>query len=209
MIKFFVRTTGDRTLDNSIKRELGEDFTLLVDTKHKNIESFIEQLKVMNNYDSVLLEDDVVLCRDFKKHIEEVIASYPDKIINFFSAPTEYLKSGIVNSNFSFQQCRYFPKGSSAIFIEELPKFTHNKKVCPCLNVIAVKHSIKIMHYRPCLVQHLDFDSLVGNATGWRITPYFKDYLDELGISYDDAEKEENTQKLINLMKNKFKEVDK
>lgn len=57
--------------------------------------------------------------------------------------------------------------------------------------------------YRPCLVQHLDKDSLIqGHTDGRRCTPYFPNYLDELGISYEEAYKHKD--KLISLMNSKF-----
>lgn len=202
MIKYFVRTTNERQLDSSYSQI---EYELLVDTAHKPVKSFIEQLEIMNNYDSVLLEDDLILCKDFKKRIEEVIKSNPNMIINFFNAPTIYQNIKIDN-NFSFQQCRYFPKGSCKFLAEQLKPYIKAKKVCPSLNIIAQKNNLRIMQYRPCLVQHLDNNSLVHNIYGKRRTPYFIDYLDELNIDYENAinYKEE----LTNLMKDKFKGID-
>ena len=70
MLKFYVRTTLERQLDSSYSQI---EYELLVDTEHKPIESFIEQLEQISEYDSVLLEDDLILCKDFKNRIEEVI----------------------------------------------------------------------------------------------------------------------------------------
>ena len=58
--------------------------------------------------------------------------------------------------------------------------------------------------YRPCLVQHIDYNSLISNCNKRR-SPYFIDYLEELNITYEEARTEENRQKLINLMNEKFK----
>ena len=201
MIHYFIRTTGERTLDKSISRELGEDYTLLVDTEHKPVKHFIEVLKTINNYDSVLLEDDVILCKDFKNRIEEVISAYHDQMINFFNSPELYTKI-LTNGNFCYMQCRYYPKGSCNLLIKELDRFKDKPKVCPCLNMISSKHNLTILQYRPCLVQHIDDSSLVGNMHGRRRSPYFIDYLDELGITYDKAY--EHRKELIALMKSKF-----
>ena len=205
MLHYFVRTTNERQLDDSYSQI---EYELLVDIEHKPVKSFIEQLEIMNNYDSVLLEDDLILCKNFKERIEEVINKNPNIIINFFNAPTIYQDIKIDN-NFSFQQCRYFPKGSCAIFINELKSFINKSKVCPCLNKIAQEHNLKIMQYRPCLVQHLDNSSLVNNKYGCRRTFYFIDYLDELGINYDEAVKVENQVKLRTLMNEKFERINK
>lgn len=204
MLHYFVRTTNERQLDSSYFQI---EYELLVDTEHKPVKSFIEQLEIINNYDSVLLEDDLILCKNFKERIEEVINKNPNIIINFFNAPTIYQNIKIDN-NFSFQQCRYFPKGSCTIFINALKSYINASKVCPCLNKIAREHGLKIIQYRPCLVQHLDNSSLVGNQYRCRRTPYFIDYLNELGINYLDAIKLENQVRLRNLMKEKFKEID-
>ena len=200
MIKYFVRTTGERQLDSSYSQI---EYELLVDTEHKPVKSFIEQLEIMNNYDSVLLEDDLILCKDFKKHIEEAIEKNSNIIINFFNAPFTYQDIKIDN-DFSFQQCRYFPKGSCKFISEKLKNYINAKKVCPSLSRIAKEYDLKIMQYRPCLVQHLDNNSLVGNLYGFRHTFYFIDYLTELGITYEEASTKENKGKLIKLMKSKF-----
>jgi GR25 family glycosyltransferase involved in LPS biosynthesis len=82
-IKYFVRTTDDRIYEYDLEHEK------LIDTEHAPVKSFINQLKYISQWDSVLLEDDLILCKDFKKRIEEVINQYPDKIINFFTRPKE------------------------------------------------------------------------------------------------------------------------
>ena len=62
MIKYFVRTTGERQLDESYNQI---EYELLIDKEYKPVKSLIEQLEIMNNYDSVLLEDDLILCKNF------------------------------------------------------------------------------------------------------------------------------------------------
>ena len=39
--------------------------------------------------------------------------------------------------------------------------------------------------YRPCLVQHLNFHSLLNHKIECRRTPFFVDYLDKLGLKYE------------------------
>ena len=203
-IKYFVRTTNERELDKSYAQI---DYVKVVDLEHKPVKSLIEQFKIINEYDSVLLEDDLILCKDFKNKIESVINQYSNEIITFFSKPNDYIYIHKDNI-FSYCQCRFYPKGSLKIFINELNQYINEKKVAPFFSKIAKENNIKLFHYRPCLVQHLDNDSLVHNQTGYRRTPYFIDYLDELGITYDEAKKPENQVKLFNLMKEKFKGID-
>ena len=54
-IKYFVRTTGERVLDKSYEQI---EYTLLIDKEHKPIQSFIDQLNIISEYNAVLLEDD-------------------------------------------------------------------------------------------------------------------------------------------------------
>ena len=208
MIKYFIRTTGERKLDESISRELGEEYTLLVDTEHKPIMSFIKQLEQISKYDAVLLEDDVILCKNFKQRIEEVINKNKDKLINFFTNPNSWFKTKENIGCFSFNQCTYYPKGISKLLAEKIITFKNWDKIGYDLlmNKALVNLNISHIQYRPCLVQHIDIKSLLPfHHFKPRRCIYFIDYLEELGISYEDAWTKENKQKLINLMKEKFK----
>ena len=202
-IKYFVRTTGERTLDKSFSQI---EYELLIDKEHKPLQSLLNQFKITNGYDAVILEDDIILCENFKNRIEEVIKKYPSQIINFFNAPTLY-QDILINDNFCYSQCRYYPKGSCTIFIEEMSKRRYVCQPCIVLSRIAKQCNISILQYRPHLVQHIDNSSLFNPrmlGTGKRRSYYFIDYLDELGITYEEASTEENKQKLINLMNKKF-----
>lgn len=197
MIKYFVRTTNDRIFEYDLECET------LVDLERKPVKSFIDQLKYISQWNSVLLEDDLILCKNFKARIEEVIKRYPDKVINFFTRPNDWYTTHESNS-FLFNQCTYYPKGLAmdiAFEMEKvwkmLPKAQYDVLECNALNRLGLSH----VQYRPCLVQHLDNDSLVGNTYGgFRRTPYFIDYLDELAINYENAFKVENRSKLEKLL---------
>jgi len=203
MIKYFVRTTNDRIFEYNLEYET------LVDLERKPVKSFIEQLKYISQWNSVLLEDDLILCKDFKARIEGVIKQYPDKVINFFTRPNDWYTTHASN-NFLYNQCTYYPKGLAmdiALEMEKvwkmLPNAQYDTLECNALNRLGLSH----VQYRPCLVQHLDNDSLVGNtADGFRRTPYFIDYLDELNINYENAFTIENRNKLQKLL---TKEVEK
>lgn len=56
------------------------------------------------------------------------------------------------------------------------------------LNNLGIRH----LNYRPCLVQHIDGLSLLNGITYNRQSIYFKDYLDEFNIDYNEAFKNEN-----------------
>lgn len=203
MIKYFIRTTNERILDKSYAQI---DYKKLIDLEHRPVDSFIEQLDIISEYDSVLLEDDLILCKDFKNHIEEIIKKYPNMIINFFTYPEAYFKAS-ESFEFMYNQCTYYPKGIGKIIANEMLKIKKdflNQGYDVIENRALRKLKIKHIRYRPCLIQHLDNDTLIQTKTLNRRSPYFIDYLDELGITYNEAEKKENKEKLINIMNNKF-----
>lgn len=207
MLKFFVRTTKERQLDSSYS-QIG--YELLIDTEHKPTDSFIEQLEIISDYDAVLLEDDLILCDNFKEEIEKVINKYPHKIINFFTYPTHYFVTKETNI-FCYNQCTYYPKGISSVVAQEMKKLRNKYNAYDTLENRALKE-LNMTHiaYRPCLVQHIDVNSFIQKQHhgGLRRSIYFIDYLKELGITYKDAVKNENQIKLKNLMKQKFKDLD-
>lgn len=185
MIKFFVRTTLDRKLDISYNQI---NFELLVDTEHKPTESFIRQLEYISTEDAVLLEDDLILCNNFKEEIEGVIRSHPNEIIQFYTKPCSYFTSHY-SQTFVYNQCTYYPKGVGMVLANEMK--LHNR-VTGGYDLIENEaiHKLKlyIYIYRPCLVQHIDNFSLIGKSKVYvfdRITPYFKDYLDKYNIDYN------------------------
>lgn len=204
-MKYFIRTTNQRKIDESYNQI---DYELLVDREGKPLKSLIEQYKYISQYDCVLLEDDLVLCKGFKEKIEEVIFENPDKIINFFFAPTVYFESfsDEYKDNFHFSQCRYYPKGITDKIAKELEKVDYNlaTKTAKHVQNAANKLGYNIYQYRPCLVQHLDFDSLCKNCYGTRRTIWFIDYLKDLKIDYSEANLTENKNKLRMYMKNDF-----
>ena len=192
MIKYFVRTTGERQLDLTLSQI---EYTLLIDKEHKPVKSFIEQLEIISDYDAVFLEDDVQLCRNFKQRIEDIIKVYPDRVINFFTAPTNYFMTREAQT-FFFNQCTYYPKGLAKEIAREMRDIESKepgKHQYDVLESMALKNmELKHIQYRPCLVQHLDFKSLVGNRDNYRITPYFVDYLEDLNIPYEEAKLHKN-----------------
>ena len=197
-IKYFVRTTGDRDFNYDI------DYKALIDKEYDGVKSFIDALNTISEYDAVLLEDDLVLCKNFKEEIEKVISEYPDTIINFFTVP-EFYYTTHYSENFSYNQCTYFPKGLGKLLAEQmLPMYKQGIKqsygnlLSISLNRLGIPHLI----YRPSLVQHIDGKSIFQKTSFIyeRNTLYFKDYLDELGIDMIQAFKRENRLKLKELL---------
>jgi len=189
VVKYYIRTTGERTLDESYNQI---PYKKLVDKDHRYVAFFIEQLEKYGNEDMVFIEDDCVLCRNFKEKIEKVIAQYPNKVINFFQLPTrEYFKTH-ESTEYLQNQCTYYPKGLTIRLarkmreiLEKSPKIRTD--VCEDLALKELKETH--IKYRPCLVQHLNFDSLLNNKVGSKRTPFFIDYLEDLKLNYDNLSK--------------------
>lgn len=104
-----------------------------------------------------------------------------------------------------YNQCTYYPKGITKMIANEM-KQINNCKQYDVMENIALNHlNIKHIRYRPCLVQHLDNDTLIQSTIiKKRRTLYFIDYLDELGVTYEEAKKNEIKVKLTVLMNQKF-----
>lgn len=202
-IKYFVRTTLEREFNYNLT------YDLLIDKEKKPVESFIHQLRIISEFDSVLLEDDLILCEDFKNKIEEVIKQYPNYIINFFTDLNMYFTTHI-SSEFMWNQCTYYPKGIGKIVankIERLHKIMPNVSYDILENQALKQLKIPHVKHRPCLVQHLDNNSLISNIAtpGIRRSIYFEDYLNELNIDYLEAFSEENNKKLTQKLYDSFK----
>jgi len=205
-IQYYVRTTGQRCFDYSPLKTIN-----LYDYKHKPIESFIEQLEKISKYNSVLLEDDLVLCKNFQEEIEKAIAKFPGHVINFFEDPDVYETTFLRSFPFEWNQCTYYPKGVAkqiALQMKKLlPKFPEGQRLYSEVENLAM-FTLQIPHviYRPFLVQHNDIKSVLQEDRHRRDTLWFKDYLDEAGISYFEAYTPTNLKKLKDIRDKHIKE---
>lgn len=199
IIKYYVRTTGERVFDYSPLK-----YEKLIDNNHNSRKHFIESLNYIKETDSVLMEDDLILCNNFQEEIEKVINKHPNDVINFFTAPLNFFTSHY-SMNFAYNQCTYFPKDIInkiyPIILRESEKSNsifYGPLVNNALKELGIPHIVQ----RPALVQHKDTRSILCNCCGMsRNTIYFKDYIDKLGIRYIDSNKPENVKKLKELLK--------
>ncbi len=185
MIKYYIRTTGERQLDSSYSQI---EYELLVDKEHRYIDFFVDELERVGSDDCVIIEDDCVLCKDFKKRIEEVIGKFPNEIINFFQFPAMAYFKTHSSTNYLMNQCTYYPKGLSKTLARKMrelhkdfPELATDELENKALKELGVSH----IKYRPCLVQHLNFSSLLGHKLEIHRTIFFIDYLDKLHLDYN------------------------
>lgn len=190
MLKIFIRTTGERELHESIDRELKGNYKLLVDKTHKPVDSFIKQLKEIKDYDSLLMEDDIILCEDFLEHVKKAISEWPNQIINFFTIPYEWFTTFSTIGHFVYNQCTYYPKGITKALATEMEKIRKPYNQYDTLENLAMYNlNIPSVRYRPCLVQHIDYNTLIQKNSSNRRSPFFIDYIKELNIDYNEAYK--------------------
>lgn len=210
-MKYYIRTTLDRILNDTYSQI---DHELLVDTEHNNVKAFISQIKYLAslNEDVVILEDDVVLCRDFKRRIEDVINQHKNMLINFFYSPNTWMPKEQECDIFLYMQCVYFPKHILKILADNLDKFYNLLKWGQSdflVSKVLEQHKIKFLVYRPCLVQHLSFDTLIHNKVCEARTDFFIDYLEDLNMTYEDAKTISNRNKLYEYRKGWFDNYEK
>lgn len=140
----------------------------------------------------VLLEDDIILCKDFYNKIMNEIEQRPNDIISFFEQPLSKKKlvSGYMPpSKFLYNQCNYYPKKVCKLIhnkqlIEEFKKWycSFNKWIYPSdsyINYVLVKNKIKYFMKVPFLVQHQAWESTWDGRAKTRQTKYFIDDLEE------------------------------
>ena len=199
-IKYFVRTIEDRSYDIPIEHEK------IIDYNHKYVKAYIDALYHINDFNAVLMEDDIVLCKNFKEEIEKIINKYPNNIINFFSSPTKYYTTHF-SSLFLYNQCTYFPKNITAHLANKMMEKYLDENIYPnqqrygsLLDIILIEEGIPHLIYRPTLVQHIDDKSTRDRPHMCRNTIYFKDYLDEIGITMEEAFYKDNQEKLQKLL---------
>jgi len=191
-IRFFVRTTGERELDESYSQI---EYELLIDREHQPIKSFVNQLVYISEWNSVLLEDDLVLCQNFKEEIMKVINTYPDEIVNFFSNPNMYTRVR-KTSNFLYNQCTYYPISKNKELSKCMKEMYITKDIIPPYDLLESEALKKLgfqnIVYRPCIVQHLDDGSLIAKyESRRRITPFFIDWLKKYNFDYNHLSKED------------------
>lgn len=197
-LRFILRTVDfdKQRLDNVEKlKKLIPNLEVFIDTKKDGYNSFFEVCKIINDTGAVILEDDIELCGNFVNLITSIINDKGfDKVYNFFEKPKSYFETSYVGgSNFLWMQCIYLPKDLPLKIFSYYDEFKTNKPkkwqgmATDCLIQYALtKEKIKYWRIRPCLVQHLDFKSVIGNRPTNRQSPYYIELLKEKGINYND-----------------------
>ena len=197
-LRFIVRTVpgaADRAANVERMREQLPELEVLVDHDRDAYRSYERACERIAETGGVLLEDDALLCRDFRARVEAVIREVgPDHVINFFERPKSYFPAGFVGGSlFMWTQCVYLPGGFAGRvfsyyeqFHTERPKKAAGMAYDLLIGYALVKEKRRYYRHRPTLVQHLPFPSVIGPRPTNRQTPYFIDDLAAQGVPYDD-----------------------
>lgn len=159
-------------------------------------ENFINTFNIENDSTGlVLLEDDIILCKNFQSRCENLISSRPNEVISMFEGPcskkelhSEYRNGRIFMCNL----CNYFPKfvcnelakENNVLEFKEWYKkhfktwtYPSDIYIAYILNKMKLKYWMQV----PFLVQHFDFKSTLGNRSTKRQTRFF---IDDVGEDY-------------------------
>jgi hypothetical protein len=199
-MRYVVRTVAwdkERQRNIDVLRLQIPSLEVVEDREGDSYKSFGRACALINDSGGVLLEDDIGLCSRFTERIEATIESKGfDKVYNFFEKPKCYFKTSYVGgSNFLWMQCIYLPPklplciwGYYDEFRQARPE-QYKGMATDCLIAYALtKERVKYWRIRPCLVQHLPFESVIGPRPKNRQTPYFIDDLEREGVDYDDLQ---------------------
>lgn len=160
------------------------------DTNHEKWNYLLKVWDTLKS-DSVLwLEDDVLLCNNFLTRVNEYIRYFGENnLINFFygGSSIDYHTVHLTGSQYLWNQCVYIPKGYTLhfynyymnVFRNDLryrkSSFNYDNCIAGCLRW----HKLNYWLVRPCLVQHLEVESVINSKrvtnSNRRIAKYYID----------------------------------
>jgi hypothetical protein len=159
-VKFIMRTTGDLDLSEYFKAIPG--VIMCCDVDHNAMHTFKASLELAGDAPCVHMEDDIILCRDFVRRVEDEISKRPDDVIQFFSMRKDDLEIGsryINGGSFCMGQCFYLPEGMSAELLEFMAGWGRYKEHptgldSPLMSDFFKVKKIKYWNVCPNLVDH-------------------------------------------------------
>ena len=193
-----------------------------IETSSSNKEAVDSAIKLLIS-NNLLTTTSVIKVTKYSDDYYSKFKKYFDEVLNKYGIDNSYLedssdlikKSSLLGSdteseahalrNIVYYSKEILPELAKAMreAYTKYPNIPHDELEGAVLSKLRIRTCIP----RPCLVQHIDKDTLIQKyKCGNRRTPYFIDYLEELNIPYEDACEPENKQKLIDLMNKKFNE---
>lgn len=131
--------------------------------------NYVRAIYYLQGTGGIIMEDDVVLCKDFVKRAKNALKEHPDEIIQFFSMRKKDLEVGTrvePGRNYLMAQCTYFPAEVLKEIIEYEPTFYKNTTEPHSPNDVLVQEALH--HYKrnyviyvPNLVDHMEETSMI------------------------------------------------
>lgn len=161
----------------------------VIDSVGDGYATFFRACELIAETGGVMLEDDAILCRDFRARCESTIDQHGSgmEVINFFEKPKVNVpKAFLGGSNFISTVCTYFPPGLAGkfeMYHDEFKSARYSEWTGMAydnlIKYTLVKEKRKYWRIRPTLVQHHNFESSIGRRALDRQTHYFIDDLEE------------------------------
>lgn len=120
-MKYVIRKVPER--DTSYLERILPDALIYCDTEHKGCRYSFEQALLLANDDAVYVQDDMILCRDFRKRAEKYIKKYPSHCIVFSNTTYGKDSVNVIREGFwdpvqaPWLMCTYIPKEMAKAFI--------------------------------------------------------------------------------------------
>lgn len=129
------------------------------------MKSYLAACRLAGDEPVVLLEDDIILTKNFKSKIEAVISEYPEILINFFSLSKKYLSPHFKKGReYCMNQCEYFPAGFAKKVLEmyeSWPQKESEPNAYDFLVGYAWGANKPYLVWCPSLVQHRECKSVI------------------------------------------------
>lgn len=156
-------------LRNTKRLSLATGATIVWDTKHDAMDTWVRMLAAAGRYPAVFLEDDIDLAPNWRVLLEATIMAHSDDVIQFFSMRKADLTIGSryeSGGGFSMNQCYYLPAGAAAELVEYTPGWLATHPESPNAYDWVMRGWMKSKKMRywvrvPSLVQHKPFRSVI------------------------------------------------
>lgn len=186
-MRYMVRTVDwslERKDNVAIMKATIPQLEIVMDRKHDGYASLFLACKLLGDTGGVLMEDDIKLCKNFTKRIEEKVVELGNQyVINFFERPKVKFETELApGSQFFWQQCVYFPPMIMHSFEKwfnqfkiDKPEMVGGMATDRLIGYALGKEKVKYWRVNPRYVQHLDFKSVINSRSSKRQSPYFID----------------------------------
>lgn len=137
------------------------DVQVILDQERNAFDTWQRKLQSVGDDAGVFMEDDVILCDNFRDEIEKVIEQYPDMMISFFTLRKIDRPTLMRGADFCMNQCYYLPKGMAKAIYEYSINWIKSErgKAEPtaydyCMGDWLKMNKLKYILWSPSLVQH-------------------------------------------------------